>query len=374
MAEFLARDCYDLWSLTVFSRVMATQSLLNLMRTDPLSHKRQSFLRQVLKLIHTSKGDRQRIYDLLQANQALLDRQFTEALTTWTTHKAQTARPEVAIDLAHLLCRWAELIAPWGEGNPQINCEIAIASYQAALNLFSQHSQHSQYSETQALLTELQNHYQTLPTDSPPSAPISKQTFPNSRDGIYLSHRVQERSYELLQWGGYALLLLTLLHSLEHFLTADWSSVPGRLELAHKLIDQVWMPLIGLILIFYRQEGYVSRPHLYWLRCLSWSSLGLASLYGILALLALGVSLQMNPSSPPNLRRAQAIPPFPSEALRNPVISPAAPALSFTDSPPLCTPLATACHRPLGLLQGFWGALSFGVIWRMTRWSRAFRG
>lgn len=336
-----------------------------MMKTDSLSQKQQSLLRQLLKAIHNHPGDRQVIYPLLEQNASLLNAQFAQELTTWATEKGQISKSTTVISLAQTLCRFAELIASCPQGDHRLYCQIAIASYQVALNLFSQYPHLPQYSETQTLLKELENHYHTLPMDSETRA---SQAFPNSRDGLYLSSRVEEKSYELLQWGGYALLLLTLFKALEYLIHFDPTSIPNRLALAHHLIDIVWMPLIGLILVFYRQQGYVSRIHLYWLRFLSWGSLGLASFYAGLTLFGFNLALsitqsdfQPQPTSEPTLTLR-------NQRSMNLNVSSSMPFLSAPEIPKQTDRL------PLGLLGGIWGVLGFSLIWRMTRWTRAFRG
>jgi len=339
------------------------------MKTDSLSQKQQSLLRQLLKAIHNNPGDRQVIYPLLDHNASLLNEEFAQELTRWATEKGTTSKPSTAISLGQTLCRFAELIASCPQGDHRLYCEIAIASYQVALNLFSIDPQLPQYSETKTLLAELQNHYRTLPIETE-NRGLSPQAFPNSRDGLYLSSRVEEKSQELLQWGGYSLLLLTLFKTLEYLIYTNPSSLLDRLDLAHQLIDIVWMPLIGLILIFYRQQGYVSRLHLYWLRFLSWGSLGLASLYGVLTILGFNIALsltetdfQPTPTSTPaiTLGSERSVGLSLSSSITQPFLS--SPELSEQPT-----------HPPLGLLGGLWGVFGFSLIWRMTRWTRAFRG
>ncbi|MDJ1178511.1 hypothetical protein PJF56_06515 [Roseofilum sp. BLCC_M91] len=341
------------------------------MKTDSLSQQQQTLLRQLLKAIHNNPGDRQVIYPLLERNASLLNAQFAQELTTWATEKGTASKPSTAISLAQTLCRFAELIASCPQGDHRLYCEIAIASYQVALKLFSIEPHHPQYSETKTLLTELENHYHTLPADS---TTHSSQAFPNSRDGLYLSSRVEEKSYQLLQWGGYSLLLLTLFKALEYLIHVNPASLLDRLDLAHHLIDIVWMPLIGLILVFYRQQGYVSRHHLYWLRFLSWGSLVLASFYGVLTLFGFGAALSISQG---NLQQ------WPTAPTNNPttltlgaqrtlkVNSATSIAQPFLSAPPISNPQP---DPPLGLLGGIWGVLGFTFIWRLTRWTRSFRG
>ncbi|HBQ98057.1 MULTISPECIES: hypothetical protein [unclassified Roseofilum] len=339
------------------------------MKTDSRSQQQQSLLRQLLKAIHNNPGDRQAIYPLLESNASLLNSDFAQELTRWVTEKGTTSKSTTAVSLAKTLCRFAELIASCPQGNHRLYCEIAIASYQVALDLFSQAPHLPQYSETKTLLAELENHYHTLPSDS--EIP-SSQTFPNSRDGLYLSSRVEEKSYELLQWGGYGLLVLTLFKTVEYLIHIHPSSTLDRLDLAHQLIDIVWMPLIGLILVFYRQQGYVSRIHLYWLRFLSWGSLGLASLYGVLTLFGFSVALNITQGSVQKPPTAPTTNPTVTLGSQQPinlniVSSITQPFISSPEIPKQPSP------QPLGLLGGVWGVLGFTLIWRRTRWTRCFR-
>lgn len=106
---------------------------------------------------------------------------------------------------------------------------------------------------------------------------------------IEITAAVEKRSFALLRFIGYVLLIFSLIDYLAILLPLRLTDPGWEFQTIGRMVDQVWAPLLGLTFIFlYNQTSIVSSRLLSILRLLSWFSLMLGIFY--LLLLPLGIN------------------------------------------------------------------------------------
>lgn len=128
--------------------------------------------------------------------------------------------------------------------------------------------------------------------DQEPSPALTVDLQPSrrkkgSKGGVYLSALVEQRSYLLVRLLGYGLLVFSLFDYLYIVIPPHLTDPVWEFETIGALVEHVAAPLLGLLFIFYRHQGYVSGREKQLLRALSWGSL----LFGLLYLLMLPLGI-----------------------------------------------------------------------------------
>jgi len=104
---------------------------------------------------------------------------------------------------------------------------------------------------------------------------------------VLFSETLQLKSYFLLRLIGYGLLGLSLLDYLYIVIPPRFTNPLWELQLIGSLVDHVVAPLLGLLFIFYRPQGYITKGEKKLLKFLSTATFVLGLLY--LLLLPLGL-------------------------------------------------------------------------------------
>lgn len=114
----------------------------------------QNFFLEVLQVTLESKGDRQAVYPLLQANLDKLDDNFTLLLQHWATNTITNVEADEAEEIALSILIFSDLIEEYPLGSKAVNQDIAIAGYLTVLSVYTRwknslqintHSLHSNY-------------------------------------------------------------------------------------------------------------------------------------------------------------------------------------------------------------------------------------
>ncbi|MBD2015204.1 CHAT domain-containing protein [Microcoleus sp. FACHB-53] len=95
------------------------------------------FLLEVLRAIHDSNGDSQKVYPLLQANLEKLDANLAQSLRGWVKRYFSKGAANQTEPVAELIVRFSDLIEQLSTGNRGNNLEIAIIGYQSALQVYT---------------------------------------------------------------------------------------------------------------------------------------------------------------------------------------------------------------------------------------------
>ena len=110
----------------------------------------------------------------------------------------------------------------------------------------------------------------------------------NSLTGwLYLSPVVDERSTFWVRLLGYGLLLFALLDYIYIIIPLRLTNPEWEFQTIGALVEHAAVPLLGLMFVFYRQEGYIRKLEKNLLGLLSWVSLLVGLLY--LLMLPLGI-------------------------------------------------------------------------------------
>lgn len=108
---------------------------------------------------------------------------------------------------------------------------------------------------------------------------------------------VEQKSSKIINLAGYTILLLTLLDYAALFVAPKFFNPIWGWETAGKLVETVWAPLLGFLLIFYRRNQDLIKPkELTFLSLLSWFSLILGTLYLLIAPVIIGNAFRINRS------------------------------------------------------------------------------
>ncbi len=110
------------------------------------------FLLNVLQVVADSKGDAKVVYSLLQQNLDKLDENLADILRTWATAKFKEVSTETAAYIARSIVLFSSLILEFPLGQHADNLEIAIACYQATLEVYIRTAYPEQWAATQNIL------------------------------------------------------------------------------------------------------------------------------------------------------------------------------------------------------------------------------
>ncbi|MGK7903025.1 MAG: HpsJ family protein [Hormoscilla sp.] len=345
--------------------------------TSKTPQEQLQFLREVLKTTYTSKADTQVMYPLLQEKLSQLDESLAQLLSTWARQQFATVKPATAKALAETLLNFSELVERFPQGSKVNNLAIAIAGYQAALQFFTDHNYSKEFTKTQAALAtakQLRQQIMLLDQKQPRSTPegwrYSSQKRP--REGVYLSEKVEARSNSLWSVAGYFLLVFAVIEYVNIFIPFDWTDPVWDLQTIGRVVSDVWIPLLGLLLVFSRQRGYVAKAEMHLLRLLSWVSLLLGMFYMWMLVLGVGHTWEIyadrgaltprkiaQPTDTENIERSGN----PTEQLASPLSR--APSIENFQKP---------LQNSVKLnLEAMLASMMFMGIWRLTRWARKFK-
>ncbi len=121
-----------------------------------------------------------------------------------------------------------------------------------------------------------------------PSLPEHTNQEKGLKGSLHLSQAVQNRTYLLVHWLGYGLLGLALLDYLHIVIPPRLTDPVWEFQTMGALVEHSAVPLLGLIFVFYRYQGYVGKREKHLLRFLSWVSLAVGLVY--LLMLPLGAA------------------------------------------------------------------------------------
>ena len=105
-------------------------------------------LMQILQATVESKCDAEVIYPLFAANTDKLDDNFAKILRRWATNKFEEAEADEAEYIATVIVCFGDLLAQFPLGNKASNMEIAIASNETVLKIFTQQAFPKQWAQT----------------------------------------------------------------------------------------------------------------------------------------------------------------------------------------------------------------------------------
>ncbi len=106
---------------------------------------------------------------------------------------------------------------------------------------------------------------------------------------IEITEAVEKRSFALLRFLGYTLLIFSLIDYIAIFIPPRLTDPVWEFQSIGQMVDHVWSPLLGLAFIFlYNQNSIVKAKQVSILKVLSWFSLAIGIFY--LLLLPLGIN------------------------------------------------------------------------------------
>ncbi|CAD5961949.1 hypothetical protein [Planktothrix agardhii] len=106
-------------------------------QAHPTSNQYLAILEEIFSAEIESDSDPKVVYPILEKHQDQLDLNFAETLTQWFQSALDPNNSDRNQDLASLLFNFANKIQQFPLGSRADNLEIAIASYQAALEVYS---------------------------------------------------------------------------------------------------------------------------------------------------------------------------------------------------------------------------------------------
>ena len=106
-------------------------------------------LMEILQAIAQSNCDAEVVYPLLAANTDKLDGIFAEILRHWATNTFEQAQTHQAESIAAVIVNFGNFIQQFPLGNKASNMEIAVASYETVLKVFTQQAFPKQWAATQ---------------------------------------------------------------------------------------------------------------------------------------------------------------------------------------------------------------------------------
>lgn len=144
-------------------------------------------------------------------------------------------------------------------------------------------------------------HHPSQTASTQPVKPIqNKQLSPSLPQGehphwlnglkgsVYLSELVEERSRLLLCLVGYGLLLLAAFDYIHIIIPLRFTDPLWEFQTIGALVERAAIPLLGLMFVFYRHQGYIGKLEKNILGFLSWISLLVGLLY--LLMVPLGIA------------------------------------------------------------------------------------
>ncbi|WP_414620948.1 CHAT domain-containing protein [Calothrix sp. CCY 0018] len=109
----------------------------------------QFFFIEIFNAISESNGDAEVVYPLFAANTDKFNGILAEILRFWATSYFEEAEAEKAEYIAAVIVNFGNLIQQFPLGNKASNMEIAIASYETVLNIFTQQAFPQDWAATQ---------------------------------------------------------------------------------------------------------------------------------------------------------------------------------------------------------------------------------
>jgi len=347
--------------------------------TNKTLEEQRRFLQEVLKTTYNSKGDPKVLYPLLQEKLDRLDESLAQLLPAWAMQKFSTVKPATAKTLAETLFNFSELVERFPQGSKLSNFAIAIAGYQAALQFFSDNHYSNEFAKTQAALaTAKQLRQQILALDNKKSrsTPEGWRYTRQKRQHreVYLSEKVEARSNSLWSAAGYGLLLLAVIEYVNISITWSGTAQVWEFQAIGPVVSTVWTPLLGLLLVFSRRQGYVARSEMHLLRFLSWVSLLLGAFY--LWMLVLGVGHTWQLYADRGVLPYRTISQTTGQQLIQPGQQLVQPGQQLAETPDRAPEIENPPQMKNLVklnLEAMLASIMFIVIWRLTRWARKFK-
>lgn len=134
-----------------------------------------------------------------------------------------------------------------------------------------------QHSQTQSSQSDNPPQDKELVTSLPQGSYTRRQKGFNG--SVYLSKFVEQRSHLLLPLLGYGLLLLAFFDYTYIFIPPQFTNPVWEIQTIGTLVEHTIAPLLGLMLVFYRREGYIGNLEKKLLGILSWVALLVGLLY-----------------------------------------------------------------------------------------------
>ena len=155
-------------------------------------------------------------------------------------------------------------------------------------------NKHNQF-DTQPPIRGKQQQSQSPSTSANPfedkKSPLPESRNASKKNGLkgslYLSETVEEHSTFLMRLLGYGLLIFALLDYIYIVIPPRFTNPAWELQTIGAFVEHAAIPLLGLMLVFYRYQGYISKLEKHLLGLLSWVSLLLGLLY--LLMVPLGI-------------------------------------------------------------------------------------
>ncbi|MDY6940405.1 MAG: CHAT domain-containing tetratricopeptide repeat protein [Cyanobacteriota bacterium] len=119
------------------------------MGTSATPQEYLQFLMQVLQATADSGGNPETVYPLLQGNLDKLDDGLTQILQAWATQTLSEVEPRQAQSIAAVLGEFGNLLQQFPLGNKASNMEMAIASYENALEVLTREAFPENWATTQ---------------------------------------------------------------------------------------------------------------------------------------------------------------------------------------------------------------------------------
>ncbi|MEO8891855.1 MAG: HpsJ family protein [Coleofasciculaceae cyanobacterium] len=107
----------------------------------------------------------------------------------------------------------------------------------------------------------------------------------------------QRRSISLLRWIGYGLLVLAFFNIIEIFVPFRLLNPAGGIQTLSVLIERVFIPLLGLALVFFGQADYREDWEIPLLKVLSWLCLLVGVLFALLIPMGINNTVQLYAST-----------------------------------------------------------------------------
>jgi hypothetical protein len=122
-----------------------------------------------------------------------------------------------------------------------------------------------------------------------PASPKGRHTQreSGSKGSLYLSNLVEQQTHLLVHLLGYGLLVFALLDYIYILIPLRFTNPNWEFQTIGALVEHAAIPLLGLMLVFYRHQGYILKREKNLLWFLSWVSLVVGLLY--LLMLPLGI-------------------------------------------------------------------------------------
>ena len=147
LALFDIAVCYAKLNIITESLVLRYIAMVN-----KIPDEQQTFLVEVLQATSKSQGDRQVVYPLLRSHLDKLHHSFAQRLRKWVIAQCSTLEPARAIKIARIIVKFSNLVQEFEQGSKASNLEIAIAGYEATLQVFTREAFPQDWTSTQQAL------------------------------------------------------------------------------------------------------------------------------------------------------------------------------------------------------------------------------